>query len=107
MRDISSSLIWLIASLVRLVAFVVLGMLALALILGLLFPQVPEPRRLDRSRLQGVNNGVLNTSKEGTYFLDLGTGALRRLALPQTHRLEQAACSTWRDETGEMQAVGR
>ena len=40
-------------------------------------------------------------------FIDIRTGMVDRLVLPEGDRLDNVACSPWRDEEGNYQIVGR
>jgi hypothetical protein len=93
--------------LVRLVAYLGLALSVVAVGVGRLIPPEPSGRRLGRLAVVFVNDYACGRLTAGTRFVDADSGQLRRIALPEGDRLDQASCAPWRDRSGQSQVVGR
>jgi hypothetical protein len=98
-------------ALVQLFAYAIVGSAVLALVLGKMLPDEPEPQPERRfcqlSRYVPVNIRRVPITSSDVQIFDIETGCTCSLALAQGERLELTSVSPWRDEQGEVQLVGR
>jgi hypothetical protein len=95
-----------LTSLVRLIAFVTLGLAAGAVGLSRVVPRVPPHRTMTPPRYFGLNGSTFIPPGSGSYVLDAETGRVERLDLGPGVALDYGTCSPWTD-AGGYEIVGR
>jgi hypothetical protein len=92
--------------LVRALGLAALALVVVAIALGRSAPRTPLHLG-EAVRFQALNMRCTPEQEAQPCFLDRQTGQVLRLEMPAGEILDYAACSPWRDEHGQFQAVGR
>lgn len=88
-------------------AFLFLAVSVVAIGLGRMFPENPRGRLLDVCSQVYVSPFASPPDCKSVRFLEPESGKLTQLELPESDVLDQASCSPWHDERGDVQVVGR
>jgi hypothetical protein len=94
-------------TLLRLAVLAGLGSTLLAIEVARLAPHAWHARVLRKSRVVGIPGIAFPGPDECTRFLDIATGSLTRLTLPDGEFLDDAVCSPWEDDEGVSHVIGR
>jgi hypothetical protein len=93
--------------LLRTLGLAAIVLVAVAVALGRSAPPTLPVRHAAAVRFQAINMRCTPEQEAQPCFLDRQTGQVLRLQMPPGEILDYAACSPWRDERGQFQAVGR
>jgi hypothetical protein len=93
--------------LVRALGLAAIAVVVVAIGLGGAAEQTLPVHHSAAVRFQSVNMRCSTDQEVQPCFLDRQTGQILQLEMPAGEVLDYAACSPWRDERGQFQAVGR
>lgn len=94
-------------SLVRWVGRLAVLSFVLAVLLGRYVEPESEFRRLGEIRFVSIHRNQLIDESRETRFIDLSSGEMTTLLMPENESLDRAGLAPWCDERGRTQAVGR
>ncbi len=93
--------------LIRRLALLMIVATSVAVVLSRLYPPATHWRLRQPAGWVSLKKFCMPAWDRSPLLLEVGTGRLRSLSLPDTDCMDAASCSPWLDEDGRVQVVGR